>query len=141
MKFTAAKGSKAVPRREQMLRERALAMTLRKAFPQVGELHITLAFSDGHGHSPSPQAHTLYPAAAAFFRFPCASADCDGDFDLTGAVAALVKGAAPDACVVHGQLTCDGMRRDHPPDNTACSMRLDYQLTSTPATRVTEPSV
>jgi len=129
MRLAAAKGPKgAVPRREQMLYERARSAAMRRTFPQIEQLRIELAFRDTRGLPPSPQVHTLYPAAAAFFRFACPCADCDGDFDLTEVVSALAIGKLPTS---RGQLVCNGTRRDHPPGNTACSIRLEYQLTST----------
>jgi len=59
----------------------------------VGQLRIELVFDDVNAHRPSPQQHTLFPAAAAFYRFVCPCTDCDGDFDLKPAVTALLKNA------------------------------------------------
>lgn len=119
-------------RREQMLKERAQAPPLRDAFPQVGQLRAELTFSDPRAQSPSPQVHTLYPAAPAFFRFPCPCADCDGDFDLTAAVKSLLNGATTRQRAVSGQVVCDGARFRGPAD-TACSMQLAFRLVSLPA--------
>lgn len=128
MRLVAASSPKSVvSRREQMVHERARSAAMRKAFPQIEQLRIELAFRGTRGLQPSPQVHTLYPAAAAFFRFACPCADCDGDFDLTDVVIALSKSGFLTS---RGQLVCDGMRRDHGPGSTACSIRLDYQLTS-----------
>ncbi len=128
MRLAAAKSPKgAVPRREQMLNERARSAPMRRIFPQIEQLRIELAFGDTRGLPPSPQVHTLYPAAAAFFRFACPYADCDGDFDLTDVVVALAKGGVLTS---RGQLFCDGTRRDRLPGHAACSIRLDYRLTS-----------
>ena len=80
-------------RRDQMLRERMQTPALRQVFPEVGHLRIELSFDDVIAHRPSPQQHTLFPAAAAFFRFVCPCTDCDGDFDLKPAVTALLKNA------------------------------------------------
>jgi hypothetical protein len=110
-----------------MLSERARCSVVRKAFPQIEQLRIELVFGTTRGVAPSPQVHTLYPAAAAFFRFPCPCADCDGDFDLTDVVTAL---AGSGVLSSRGQLICDGTRRDHPAGQAACPIRLDYQLTS-----------
>ena len=133
MKLAAAKSGKgAVPRREQMLSERARSAVMRKVFPQIEQLRIELAFGDTRSLSPSPQMHTLYPAAAAFFRFACPCADCDGDFDLTDAVTALAKSGMPTS---RGQLVCDGTRRDHPVGGKACPVCMDYRLTSVQSQR------
>lgn len=123
-----AKSSKgAVPRREQMLYARARSTAMRQVFPQVEQLRVELTFGNSRGLSPSPQVHTLYPAAAAFFRFACPCADCDGDFDLAEAVTALAKSALATS---RGHLVCNGTRRDRSSDNAACAVRVDYRLTS-----------
>lgn len=128
MRLAAAKGSKGpVPRREQMLYERARSVAMKNAFPQIEQLRIELAFGGTRTLPPSPQVHTLYPAAAAFFRFACPCADCNGDFDLTDAVVALARSGV---LASRGQLVCDGTRRDRPLGSTACSVRLNYRLTS-----------
>lgn len=119
-------------RREQMLRERAQTSPLRSVFPQVGQLRVELAFSDTRAQSPSPQVHTLYPAAPAFFRFACPCADCDGDFDLTTAVKSLLNGALTRQRTASGQAACDGARFRGPAD-TMCSMQLAFRLVSSPA--------
>jgi hypothetical protein len=119
-------------RREQMLKERAQASPLRDVFPQAGQLRVELNFSDPRAQSPSPQVHTLYPAAPAFFRFPCPCADCDGDFDLTAAVQSLLTGSSARQRTLSGQASCDGARFRGPAD-TACSMQLTFRLASLPA--------
>jgi hypothetical protein len=100
---------------------------MRQAFPQFEQLRVELAFGDTRSLPLSPQVHTLYPAAAAFFRFACPCADCDGDFDLAEAVTALAKSGALTS---RGRLACNGNRRDRPPGGTTCAVRLDYRLVS-----------
>lgn len=120
-------------RRDQMVKERARAAPLRQAFPQIEAVRIELSFSDARGRAHSPQVHTLYPAARAFFRFACTCTDCDGDYDLDGAVTALLKSTSRGTRIARGTLICDGARRDLPRDRATCSIRIDYQLTSTAA--------
>lgn len=128
MRLGAAKSPKgSAPRREQMLYERARSVVMRQAFPQIEQLRIELAFADTRSLPLSPQVHTLYSAAAAFFRFACPCADCDGDFDLAQAVTALAKSGVVTS---RGRLACNGTRRDRPPGSTACAIRLEYRLTS-----------
>ena len=55
-------------RRDQMLRERMQSPALRQVFPEVGHLRIELVFDDLNAHRPSPQQHTLFPAAAPMRR-------------------------------------------------------------------------
>lgn len=118
-------------RRDQLMKERTRAASLQQAFPRIGQLRIELSFIDSRGRAHSPQVHTLYPAARAFFRFACTCTDCDGDYDLDGAVTALLKSTSKGTRTAQGTLICDGARRDLPRDGTTCSIRIDYQLTST----------
>jgi hypothetical protein len=120
----------AVQRREQMLSERSRSAALRRAYPYVAELQIELVFNDSSSHPPSPQRHTLYPAAPAFFRFTCPCADCDAEFDLTPDVALLLDGAAgrQRTETVSGHMSCEGVRMRDRLGSTACSMQLQFQL-------------
>jgi len=127
--------SSAMPRREQMLTERTRAAALRDIYPALGQLGIELVFDDRGAPTPSPQLRTLYPAAPAFFRFPCPCTDCDGDFDLTVAVAGLVEksaGRKPTTASMSGTLTCKGVRLRDRAENKACTMAVTYKLVASP---------
>lgn len=127
-------GSQAHPR-DRMLSERTRAAALRDLFPQVGTLRIELVFSDLSDHVPSPQFHTLYPAASAFFRFVCPCADCDGDFDLTANVKSMLGNSSerkPSRGSSSGQLSCQGIRLRDRAGSKACSMRVNFRLLSAP---------
>jgi hypothetical protein len=120
-------------RRERLLSDRTRSPALRTVFPQIGQLRIELTFSDdASAHTHSPQQHTLYPSAPAFFRFACPCADCDGDFDLTQAVASLVEarnGRRIDGSA-EGQLSCQGVRLREMGGQRPCSMQLSFRLIS-----------
>jgi hypothetical protein len=123
----------ALPRREQLMAEHLRATPLAKLFPKIEQLRIEMVFSepDGRLPPPSPQLRTLYSAAPAFFRFACPCADCDGIFDLTDAITALVgNGLGKKASVsVEGRLMCQGTRfRDHAVLQAPCPMALSYKL-------------
>jgi hypothetical protein len=109
------------------------AVPLRELFPKIEQVRLELVFSDPAARSPpSPQRHTLYPAAPAFFRFSCPCADCDGDFDLTDVVTKIANSTGRKrTSSIEGQLSCHGMRlRDHGTLQTVCSMQLSYRLYS-----------
>jgi hypothetical protein len=133
MKLDAKISKEAPTRRDQLMKERMRAEPLRQSFPQIEQLRIELNFSDMRGRAHSPQVHTLYPSARAFFRFACTCTDCDGDYDLAGPVIAFLKTAPKGTRSVRGTLICDGARRDLRRDGLTCSIRIDYQLTSTRA--------
>src|SRR5579859_2373189 len=91
---TRSAATAAAQRRIDRLADRARTATVRDAFPTVSAIDAYLDFSEPNP-PPSPQLHSLYPAARAFFRFVCPCADCDGEFELAPVVAELATGAAP----------------------------------------------
>jgi len=113
-------------RREQWRRDRAAALALRIVFPTVQQLRLELTFQDAPSCTPAPQSHVLHPPARAFFEFPCPYADCDGQFDLTGAVNDALTHPAHQA---QGVLECSGMR---PTQNIGskqpCQLHLNYTV-------------
>jgi len=111
-----------------MLRARSQAAAIRRVFPQVRQLRIELTFSDSRAHTPSPQVHTLYPAAPAFFRFACPCADCDGYFDLTAALDAQLGGLANVRARAQGSMRCEG-KRSYGSAGSECSVLLQYRIT------------
>jgi hypothetical protein len=125
----------AAQRRELMLSERNRSAALRRAYPDVAQLRIELIFDDMSNHTPSPQRHTLYPSAPAFFRFACPCADCDADFDLMPVVAKLLDGASgrKRAATVSGHMSCHGVRLRDRVGSKDCSMQLKFQLVAAPA--------
>lgn len=133
MKLAARKTvSAGVQRRTQMQTARAAAPALRERFPQIGRLCIELDFAHPGGITPSPQQHTLHPAARAFFRFPCPCAECDGDFDLTNVVMAVLKQPEPRGRhatrMASGQLQCEGWHARDRATGRACTIELHYRL-------------
>jgi hypothetical protein len=111
-------------RTELLRRDRAAAKALRSVFPAVEQLRLDMRFEGTKANTPTSQSHELYPAARAFFTFPCAYADCDGQFDLTAAVSALL---AKRSLSAEGVLECRGNRAS----GQSCSLRLLYKITAT----------
>lgn len=142
MRHSARKPSnRTLTSREQLVVEHLRAEPLRKLFPEVQQLRIELFFSDSNTHlpQPSPQLHTLFAAAPAFFRFSCPCADCDGTFDLTDAVTTVIASPAgrKRQASLTGQLSCHGMRfRGHALLHSACPIQLSFQLLSEPRREV-----
>ena len=133
MRITARKSSK-ITGRERLMNERTRCAPLREVFPNVDQLRIELVFNDASAFIPSPQLHTLYPAASAFFRFACPCADCDGDFDLTDAVASLLLESSAgrrriDASST-GRMDCQGVRLRDMAGQKVCPMQLSFRLVS-----------
>lgn len=115
-------------RLEQWRRDRATAQPLRAEFPDVQQLRIELKFAGPGSTTPTPQSHVMYPPASAFFEYLCPYADCDGHFDLGGAVEAAMADATHTA---EGMLECRGSRaRDHS-SKQPCLLQLAYKVTAT----------
>jgi hypothetical protein len=133
MRITARKSSK-ITGRERLMNERTRSAPLREVFPNVDQLRIELVFNDASAFIPSPQLHTLYPAASAFFRFACPCADCDGDFDLTDAVASLLLESSAGRRRVDasssGRMDCQGVRLRDMAGQKVCPMQLSFRLIS-----------
>jgi hypothetical protein len=120
----------AAQRRLDLHADRAKSSTVRDAFPGVGVIHVNLGFSE-HYPLPSPQLHSLYPAARAFFRFACPCADCDGEFDLATVVAELVTAGAPAkraARSVTGRSLCQGIHWRDSDHSEACHIELTFRV-------------
>lgn len=126
-------------RRNELQAERTRAPIMRDAFPDAGVVHIDLAFAGGPGLPLSPQRHSLYPAARAFFRFACPCTDCDGDFDLGTMVTELTKTGGSSKRSDRsrsGQLTCRGTRWRDSSQGDACRVELTYKVSLAPVSDV-----
>jgi hypothetical protein len=110
---------------ERLRRARAASAALRAAFPGVAQLRLELNFRAA-ASTPASQSHVLHPPAPAFFRYPCPYADCDGEFDLGGAVQAAVADPARRAS---GVLVCAGARSGDHASKRPCQLNLDYIVT------------
>jgi hypothetical protein len=120
----------AAQRRIDLQVDREKTSTLRDDFPSVGVIHVNLGFSE-HYPLPSPQLHSLYPAARAFFRFACPCADCDGEFDLGTVVAELVTAGAPAKRTgrsVTGRNMCQGIHWRDSEHSEACHIELSFRV-------------
>ena len=126
-----------VTRRDQLLGERDRSQRLSRAYPDIEQLHIELMFSETGVRAPAPssQLHILHGAAAAFFRFPCPCADCDGDFDLATEIGTLLENGrgARRTATRAGHMGCRGTRfRNHSTLQSACPTQLKFSLRSEP---------
>jgi len=113
---------------DQLRRDRASAPVLRTAFPTLQHLRIELRFQGSGASVPTPQTHRLYPPARAFFEYRCPYSDCDGQFDLDGAVKAALSDAMHRA---EGLLECQGSRGQDHTSRRPCLLQLVYEVTAT----------
>jgi hypothetical protein len=113
---------------EQLRRDRATAPVLRTEFPSLQQLRIELRFQGSGSSVPTSQTHMLYPPARAYFEYRCPYSDCDGQFDLNGAVRAALTDPTHRA---EGVLECHGSRRQDHASRRACLLQLHYEVTAT----------
>jgi hypothetical protein len=122
-------------RRNQRQSDRDRSPPLRTAYPQVEQLRIELSFLDRSARSPSPQLHIMFPPARAFFRFACPCSECDGEFDLSGAVATLIgEGSATrrnSGRSTSDNLSCEGIRLRNHVSSRPCPIAMKFRLAVT----------
>ena len=111
-------------------------------YPRIKQLRIEFSFEDRSPFGLSPQAHTLYPAANAFFRFACPCAECDGEFDLSKAVKGLLErpSGSRGSSQVSDLWPCEGVRRREQSTATPCTLILKYRLVADLETGADRPS-
>jgi hypothetical protein len=126
MKLAPATSAGALEARVDLLRRnRARSQALRAAFPSVQKLRLAFTFAGSHINMPVPQRHELYPAARAFFTYPCPYPGCDGCFDLSTVVKSAVEGSSH---LAEGAMECEGSRpRDHA-SRQSCLLQLRYEV-------------
>ena len=115
-------------RMDQLRRDRATAQVLGTVFPTLQHLRIDFRFQGSASSAPTPQSHVLYPPARAFFEYRCPYSDCDGQFDLYGAVRAALENATHR---VEGMLECRGSRGQDHTSRRTCLLQLVYEVTVT----------
>jgi hypothetical protein len=114
-------------RGEQLRKGRAAAPTLRSASPSATLVNVHLQFLQATTPAHATQSFVLYPAARAFFAYPCPYGDCDGIYDLTAAAGPTLTRDQP--CMT-GTLECSGMRSRDRLQRQVCGLRVSYTITA-----------
>ena len=115
-------------RRAGRQNDRLQAPAMRSRYADVAKLQIDLNFAGMSRPPPSPQSHSYYPPARAFFRFACPCSECDGEFDLSANVAGLAELKQPSARTASGRLGCEGMHFRERATAAPCPMVLSWRL-------------
>jgi len=108
--------------------DRLQAPAMRSRYATIGKLQIDLGFTGSRQPPPSPQSHSYYPPARAFFRFACPCSECDGEFDLSGQVDELAQVKRPSARTASGRMSCAGVHFRERATATPCPMALNWRL-------------
>ncbi len=115
-------------RADRLRRDRAAALKLRSAYPEIQQIRFDLEFQGNGANTPAPQSHVLHPPAQAFFTFSCPHSDCDGQFNLTDAVDAA---RAEPSHRAEGVLECSGVRAWGVALKQTCALRVVYRIAAT----------
>jgi hypothetical protein len=128
MRFSSANSRNQL--RERQRRDRATAQLLRVMYPKIASLRLQFQFSESNEElsAPAPQLLVMHPPTQAYFMFPCPYADCDGEFDLTSAVADIARSRESHS---HGSLKCGGHRVRDKNGRTPCQLNCEYTLEPT----------
>jgi hypothetical protein len=125
-------------RRERLRTAHDAAQTLRDAFPGATLVSVQLQFLPVTAPPHAAQSFVMYPAARAFFEYPCPYGDCDGIYELG---AAAVRALTRDGSGVSGIAECCGLRfRDGLP-RQPCGLRMSYTITARQAPAASGVSV
>jgi hypothetical protein len=100
---------------------------LRAAFPNAATVNVQLRFLPATAPLHAAQSFMLYPAARAYFSYPCPYGDCDGIYDLsTPAHQALGRKAGS----VSGTLECAGVRSRDGLQRQPCGLRVSFTISA-----------
>jgi hypothetical protein len=114
-------------REERLRKGRDAAQTLRAAFPNAVTVNVQLRFLPATAPLHAAQSFMLYPAARAYFSYPCPYGDCDGIYDLAGpAQQALTRKSGS----VSGTVECAGVRSRDGLQRQPCGLRVGYTISA-----------
>jgi hypothetical protein len=114
-------------REERLRKGRDAAQTLRAAFPHAATVNVQLRFLPATAPLHAAQSFMLYPAARAYFSYPCPYGDCDGIYDLA---APAHQALGRKGGTVSGTLECAGVRSRDGLQRQPCGLRVSYTISA-----------
>jgi hypothetical protein len=114
-------------RKERFRKARDGTQTLRSAFPDATLVNVHLLFLPESAPPHAAQSFVMYPAARAFFQYPCPYGDCDGVYELG---AAATQALARENSGVSGTLECSGVRSRDGLQRQPCGLGVRYAITA-----------
>ena len=114
-------------REERLRKGRDAAQTLRTAFPNAATVNVQLRFLPATAPLHAAQSFMLYPAARAYFSYPCPYGDCDGIYDLS---APAHQALGRKGGTVNGTLECAGVRSRDGLQRQPCGLRVSYTISA-----------
>ena len=118
----------ALREREERLRAgRAAAQPLRNACPSATFVNVQLRFLPATAPAHVAQSFVLYPAAKAYFAYPCPYGDCSGIYNLDLEAS---RAMAAEKSRVTGTLECAGTRSHIGQPREQCGLQVRYMITT-----------
>ena len=114
-------------REERLRKARLSAPPLRDASPSATLVNVNLGFLPAATPPHAAQSFVLYPAARAFFSYPCPYGDCDGIYDLS---TEAERTLAREKSRVSGIIECGGSRSRDGVQGQPCALRMSYAISA-----------
>lgn len=105
---------------------RAAAQTLRRVSPTAISVNVQLRFLPATAPAHVAQSFVLYPAAKAYFAYPCPYGDCSGIYDLD---LEATRAIGQEKSRVTGTLECAGLRSRAGQAREQCGLQVKYMIT------------
>jgi hypothetical protein len=123
-------------RAERLRQGRAAAPPLRELSPGAAQIAVHLQFLSEGSPRHAEQSFVFYPAARAFFGFPCPYGDCNGIYDLSGAASSTLGNSQSP---LTGTLECSGERSRYGMSRQLCGLQVSYTVTAQHRLQVQHP--
>jgi hypothetical protein len=114
-------------RADLMRKRRADSATLRDASPGTALVNVHLNFLPLAAPPHAAQSFVLYPAARAFFEYPCPYGDCDGIYDFS---ADAKRALGYEKKCITGTVECSGVRSRDGGQKQPCGLRVSYSISA-----------
>jgi hypothetical protein len=118
-------------RAERLRAARTAAPALRGVWPTVTRINVELQFLPAAAPPHASQSFVLYPAAKAYFTYPCPYGDCDGTYNLDVEAGRAMASQRGHEGRVTGTLECVGMRSREGLPRQSCGLHVHYTISAT----------
>ena len=125
---TGSRRKKPTPAESRIERLRVARLTaplLRDLQASAACVSVQLTFAGDTRLAPETRSFAVYPPARAYFVYPCAFGDCDGQHDLDDVVRGLLRSGVTQAS---GERQCPGHKPGGAEQGPPCRLGLTYAI-------------
>jgi hypothetical protein len=94
-------------------------------------MHVELQFLPAAAPPHAAQSFVLYPAAKAYFTYPCPYGDCDGTYNLDDEASRAMAVHHGQKDRVTGTIECMGTRSREGLPRQPCGLHVRYIISAT----------